>query len=322
MANEIVLPAYVDAVTEEGNKAVFEIGGLHPGYGHTIGNSLRRVLLSSLEGSSVVSVKMEGVNHEFSTIPGIAEDVITILLNIKQVRFRLFGDEPQVAHISVRGAKEVTAADIQTPSQLEIVDSSIHIATLGSKDAVFEVEIVVDKGLGYVPRESHRKEKVNVGELMLDAVYSPVRRVNYEVENMRVGDRTDYNKLRLFIETDGTISPRESLSSSLEILVNQLNAITRLTRKETTTEELTEQQSSPEIQTEGSASQVDYLKKPIELLELSPRSQAALERAGINIIGDLMALKPDEIKAIPGVGAVSLREVRRAVGRFGLILGE
>lgn len=319
MIHEIVLPSYAHIVYEEGNKAMFEIGGLHPGYGHTIGNSLRRILLSSLEGSSVTAVRFEGVNHEFSTIPHVKEDVLTILLNLKQVRFRMLGDEPQTAHISVRGEKEVTSADIKTPTQLEVIDGSIHIATLTEKNAELKAEIMVGKGLGYVPREELQKSKVDIGMLTLDAAYSPVRRVNYEVENMRVGERTDYNRLRLFIETDGTITPEEAFRHAVEICTKQLNAVvSRLSEKPIESGEVVERADAPQ----ASEGQFNHSEDSVGVLELSDRVGKALEKAGINTIGQLVSKDAKEVKAIPGIGAVALQEIRRAVGKFGFVLGE
>lgn len=222
----IKLPEKPRVILREGNRAVFEIDGLYPGYGITIGNALRRILLSSLEGAAITMLKMKGVSHEFSTIPGVMEDTVDLLLNIKQVRLRLFGDEPQKISLKVKGKRDVTAGDIKTPTQVEVVNTDLHVATLTAKNADFDMEMTVEKGFGYVPVEGRKRGgKLEVGTIAVDAIFTPMRKVSYEVENMRVGDRTDYNRLRLHIETDGTISPESALANSLAVLRDQVQAI-------------------------------------------------------------------------------------------------
>ncbi|MEK9148239.1 MAG: DNA-directed RNA polymerase subunit alpha, partial [Patescibacteria group bacterium] len=208
-------------VLEEGNRAVFEIEGLWPGYGHTVGNAIRRALLSSLEGAAITSVKIEGVQHEFSTLPGVLEDMVELTLNLKGVRFRMHGPGPYTATLAVKGEKEVTAADIKAPSQLEVVNPEQHIAVLTDKKAALVMDLVVDKGVGYQPVESRQKEKIEIGTIALDAAFSPLRLVNYEVENMRVGERTDFNRVRFHIETDGSVTPREAFLAAAKILQEQ-----------------------------------------------------------------------------------------------------
>jgi DNA-directed RNA polymerase subunit alpha len=212
-------------ISEKGNSAVFEIEALYPGYGVTVGNSLRRVLLSSLPGSAVAKMKIKGVAHEFSTIPGVFEDVIQIMLNLKKLRFKIFTDEPQTASLRVKGEREVKGKDFQLPSQLELVNKDEHIASLTAKSADLEIEIEVEKGIGYLAREKRKRGKLNVGEILLDAIYTPVRRVGYQVENMRVGERTDFDRLSLDIETDGTITPSEALIQASKILLEQFSFI-------------------------------------------------------------------------------------------------
>ena len=210
-------------IKKEKNKAIFEIEALYPGYGVTIGNALRRVLLSSLEGAAVTQMKIKGISHEFSTIPGVLEDVVTIMLNLKQLRFRMIGEEPQRAVLKVKGEKEVKGADFELPTQLELVNPEAHIATLTSKNASLEMEILVEKGVGYLPRERKRKEKLEIGVIPVDAIFTPVKRVAMKTENMRVGERTDFDKLFLEIETDGTISPNEAFLKACQILVDQFS---------------------------------------------------------------------------------------------------
>jgi len=319
----ISLPSKPKIVREEGNKGVYEIDGLYAGYGHTLGNSLRRVILSSLPGSAVTRVKIEGVAHEFSTIPGVKEDVINILLNLKKVRFKLHSDEPQTATISAKGVKTVTAKDIKTSSQLEGLNKDQHIASLTSKDASLEMEIAVEKGLGYVPRERLHSGKVGVGEIVMDAVFTPIKRVNYEVENMRVGDRTDYNRLRFSIETDGIISPREALEKAIEIVINHLRAIIGFKEDEPALpEEAGESGAAAEEEKEREAKQEDseILKTRIEDLQLSSRTLSALSDAGVRTVGGLVRKKEKDLLDMEGVGKKAIQEIRRALGNYGLIL--
>ncbi len=226
----INLPTQPKIVKKEDNRAIFEIEALYPGYGVTIGNSLRRVLLSSLPGAAVTQVKIKGISHEFSTIPGVLEDVILIMLNLKQLRFRLFIDEPQKATLKVKGEKEIKGSDFVLPSQVELVNKDCHIATLTTKSAELEMEIQIGKGIGYSPREARKapagilQEKLQIGAIPLDAIFTPVKRVSYRIENMRVGERTDYDRLFLDIETDGVISPEEAFVQASEILVNHFSS--------------------------------------------------------------------------------------------------
>src|SRR3989338_1075091 len=221
---KIIMPSKPRTVTEEGNKGVFEIDGLNPGYGHTLGNSLRRIILSSLPGASVTSVKIDGVSHEFQTMDGIKEDVIIMILNLKKVRFKMLSDEPQTATLSIKGPKEITAADIKTGGQMEILNGDLHIVEITGK-VHLNIEMKIEKGLGFIAKEVFQKEKVDIGTIAVDAIFTPIRRVSYEVENMRVGDKTNHNRLRISLETDGTLSPLEALSRSIEIMINQLKAI-------------------------------------------------------------------------------------------------
>ena len=203
----IALPSKPRVVNETERSGTYEIDGLYPGYGYTLGNSLRRIILSSLPGAAVTHVKLPGVAHEFSTIEGVKEDVVTILLNIRKIRLQLTTDEPQTITLNVKGPKEVTAADLKLPGQVEILNPDQHIADVTGK-GTFELELRAERGLGYIPKEEHQKERVEIGSIALDAIFSPIRRANYEVENMRVGDRTDFNRLRIHIRTDvrGVIS--------------------------------------------------------------------------------------------------------------------
>jgi len=237
----IPLPLKPKIVKSEKNKAIFEIEALYPGYGVTIGNSMRRILLSSLEGAAVTQVKIKNVSHEFSTIAGVMEDVVTIILNLKQLRFKLFGEVSQRAVLKVRGEKKVTGSDFDLPSQLELANPDCQIATLTSKSAELEMEILVEKGIGYLSRDVRKKgEELGVGLIPVDAIFTPIKRVGFRVENMRVGERTDFDRLFLEIETDGIITPESAFFRAAEILVQHFSLL-----KETFEEKVKEEKPAP-----------------------------------------------------------------------------
>jgi len=223
METNILLPKPPKIIKKDANRAIFEIENCYPGYGMTLGNAFRRVLLSSLPGAAITAVKIKGVDHEFSTIPHVLEDAIQIILNLKQVRFKLALEEPVTLTLKVKGEKEVKASDIKLTSDVEIVNKDAHIATLTDKRAELEMEIDVDFGLGYITVEQRKKDKLPVGYIAIDAVFSPLKRANYEVENMRVGDRTDFNRLKIDIETDGSVTPEEAFQEASKILVGHFN---------------------------------------------------------------------------------------------------
>lgn len=221
----IAIPQKPEYISLGENHGKFEILGCYPGYGTTLGNALRRVLLSSLEGAAIRSVKITGVTHEFTTIPGVMEDVVQILLRLKQIRFRLHGDEPVKIALKVKGDRVVTAKDFKVPSNIEIVDGDQMIATITDKKTELEMEVEIDRGVGYVSVEARDREEREIGVIAVDSIYSPVKRVNYEVENMRVGKRTDYDKITLEIVTDGSITPEEAFMKSVAILIDQFTAL-------------------------------------------------------------------------------------------------
>ncbi|MER3407105.1 MAG: DNA-directed RNA polymerase subunit alpha [Patescibacteria group bacterium] len=223
--NDLILPDKPKLILSEKNKAIFEIKPLYPGYGVTLGNALRRVLLSSLLGAAIVKVRIENVLHEFSTIPGVYEDVLDILLNLKKVRLKMQIEEPVELTLETQGKKEIKAKDINTPAGVEIVNPDHHIATLTDDNASLKMVLVAEKGRGYVLSEELTKEKLIAGEIVLDANFSPVINVSYEVENIRYLERTDYNLLRLVIETDGTKTPQEALEEALDILIKQFQSL-------------------------------------------------------------------------------------------------
>lgn len=310
----IVLPSKPRIISEQDFSGSYEIDGLYPGYGHTLGNSLRRIILSSLPGSSITSVKIEGVSHEFSVIPGVKEDVITIILNLKKVRFSVVSDEPQVISLKVKGAKEITAGDMKLPGGVEVLNPEQPIATLTDKSSEIDMEITIEKGLGFVSKDVIQKNRVDIGQITMDAIFTPIRRVSYEVENMRVGDRTDFNRLKVFIETDGTITPKEALEKSIEIMINQLKAIVGF--KE---EEIIMPSSSVSMEAPKDADE-DSLKTRIDTLNLSARTQNALANANIRTVGGLARKKEKDILEIEGLGAKGLTEIREVLATFGITL--
>ena len=222
MEYKISLPLKPKVIKKDDNHAIFEIDNCYPGYGITIGNAFRRVLLSSLSGAAITAVKIKGVSHEFSTMPNVLEDVIQIILNLKQIRFKLNADINEMkVELKINGEKEVKAKDIKVTSEIEVINKDAHIATLTSPKAKLEMEIEIGTGLGYVPVEQRRKEKLEIGAIALDAMYTPIKKVNYEVENMRVGDKTDFNRVKIDIETDGSIEPEKAFDRAANILLEQ-----------------------------------------------------------------------------------------------------
>ncbi len=325
--HNIVLPSKPKVVKEEDFSGVYEVDGLYPGYGHTLGNSLRRIILSSLEGAAIVSIKIDGVSHEFSTIEGIKEDVITILLNLKKVRIRLNTSEPTILKLSVKGQKDVTAGDIEAPSQAEILNPDQHICSITDKNTELSMEIEVRKGLGYVPKEVLGEGRTDIGTIVLDASFTPIRRVNYEVENMRVGNRTDFNRLRVFVETDGTLTPREALEQSIQIMISQLRAIVGFKEEVAVEEEelqsIAEEAASAEAAEEAEAAKeedTEFLKTRVESLNLSTRTTNALTEANIRTVGGLVRKREEDILALPGLGVKGVQEIKRALSNFGVTL--
>lgn len=223
------LPEQIKVLSKEGNRAKFEISPLMPGYGATIANPLRRILLSSLPGTAVTSVKIKGVDHEFSTISGVLEDVIEIIMNLKKVRFKLHTDGPVKLTLESSGLGQVKASDIKLNADVELINDDQHIATITEKKTSLSIEIDIEKGVGYVPVEQRRKEKLAIGAIAIDAVFSPVKMVNFDVESIRVGDRIDFNKVSMEIETDGSIEPEAALKQAAEILMDHMKIVSEIT---------------------------------------------------------------------------------------------
>jgi DNA-directed RNA polymerase subunit alpha len=307
----IILPSKPRIVSEDGNKGTYEIDNLYPGYGHTLGNSLRRIILSSLPGCAITSVSIDGVSHEFSTIEGVKEDVITILLSLKRIRFQMVGDEPQKISLSVKGPKQVTAKDFATTGQVDILNKDQAIAEITKKDTALNITVTIERGLGYVAKEEHKKEKVEIGAISVDANFTPIRRASYEVENMRVGDKTDHNRLRVVIETDGTLTPRLALEKSVQAMIEQLQAIVGFASKEDyAISEPTEFKVADEVSESG--------KTKVEDLGLSTRTLNALISAGIKTASGITKKKEDDILALEGLGEKGVQEIKKALEDIGL----
>ena len=313
MDYSIVLPSKPRIVSEEGNAGVYEIDGFYPGYGHTLGNSLRRIILSSIPGAAITAVKIDGVPHEFATMAGVKEDVISIILNLKKVRIRVIDNQPHTLTLSMKGVKEVTAGDIVVPGQVEILNPTQKIATLTDKSASLDIELSVETGLGYVPKEVIQKDRSEIGSIALDAIFTPIRRAHYEIENMRVGDKTNFNRLRLSIETDGTLTPREALERSITVMIQQLKAIIGFKEEETAIA----QDMAPEVSQEASE---DVMKTRIEELELTTRTANALTQGSIRTLGGLVRKAEGDILSIEGIGQKGLDEIKDSLKRYGLTL--
>ncbi len=325
---KIILPSKPRIVLEENNKGVFEIDGLYPGYGHTLGNSLRRIILSSLPGASITSIKIDGISHEFQTMDGIKEDVIVMILNLKKIRFKMISDEPQMVTLSVKGPKEVTAKDVKTGGQVEILNPELYIVEVTGK-VDLNIEMKVEKGLGFVPKEILQKEKVDIGMIAVDGIFTPIRRVAYEVENMRVGDNTNYNRLRISIETDGTLTPREAFLKSIEIMIYQLKSIIDfkevevpiLENKEVAVKNIGKDKKEDNEEKKGDDF-TDVLKTRTDSLDLSTRTLNALTAGNVRTLGGLARKKREDLLEIEGIGEKGISEIKKVLSKFGLNLKE
>ena len=300
------------------NRATFEIEELYPGYGLTIGNTLRRVMLSSLPGAAITSIKIKDINHEFSTLPGVLEDMVDIILNLKQIRFKVYGDEPQIVTLKARGEKEVRASDIKLVSQVEITNPDSHIATLTAKNAVLEMEMKVEKGLGYSSIESRKREKQEVGDIAIDAIFTPIKMINYEVEDMRVGDKTNYNRLKFDIETDGTITPAEALTGAADLLINHFKIVALPVTKAIKAEE--EKVELRPLKKEIEKEEIDVMKIKVEDLKLSGRTQNVLLNNHVKTVAGILRLSERELLGFQGLGDKATKEIKKALGKLGLTL--
>ena len=301
-----------EKLTEDGKYGRFVVEPLERGFGNTLGNSLRRVLLSSLEGCAVTSIKIDGVLHEFSTIPGVKEDVTEIVLNMKSVVAKLYETSPKVVEISAQGPCVVTAGDIKCDSEVEILNPEQHIATLG-EDAKLNMEITIDKGRGYIPAERNKLISGNnvIGVLHIDSIYTPVLKVNYTVDNTRVGQITDYDKLTLDVWTNGVINAQEAVSLAAKVLTEHLNLFVNLSDKASSAEVMVEKDDKGKEK---------ILEMTIEDLDLSVRSFNCLKRAGINTVEDLINKSEEDMMKVRNLGRKSLEEVIQKLNSLGFSL--
>jgi len=297
----ISLPKKPKVVDRDENWAKFEVDSLYPGYGITIGNSLRRVLLSSLEGAACTQVKIEGAQHEFSTISGVLEDVVSIVMNLKQINFKMFSDEPQTVTLSVKGEKEVKASDLEMPSQVEVVNEGSHIATITDGSKELEMELRIEKGVGYIPKERIKEGKLETGNIALDAVFTPIERVSFDVEDMRVGERTDFNRLTLEVETDGSITPEKAFVEASNILTSHFSLLG---------EGLQERKEKKE----------EALSTDVEDLDLSTRTVNALQENNIKTVSGIVRRKEETLLDLPGLGQKGVDEIKEVLSKHGLEL--
>lgn len=296
--------------TEDGSYGKFVIEPLERGYGITLGNSLRRILLSSLPGVAANSIKIEGVLHEFSTIKGVKEDVTEIILNIKSLALKMSGDGPKIIYIDAEGTGEVTAGDIKTDEDVEVVNKDLHIATLDN-DGKLYMEIEVNRGRGYVTQNRNKREDMPIGTVPVDSIYTPIKRVNFSVENTRVGQITDYDKLTIEIWTNGTIRPEEAISLSAKILIEHFKLFMTLTDHADDVEIMVEKEEDKKEK---------VLEMTIEELDLSVRSYNCLKRAGINTVQELTERSMEDMMKVRNLGKKSLEEVEQKLEALELSL--
>lgn len=301
-----------EELSEDGSYGRFVVEPLERGYGTTLGNSLRRVLLSSLPGVAATYLKLDGVVHEFSTIPGVKEDVTEIVLNLKGLTAKILSDGPKVVYIDAEGPCEVTAADIKADSEVEILNPEMHIATL-SKGGKLGMELTIDKGRGYVPAERNKQLNNTIGVIPMDSIYTPVNKVNYKVENTRVGQVTDFDKLTLEVWTNGVISAEDAVSLAAKIITEHLNLFVNLSAEGAGADIMVEK---------GDAGKEKVLEMTIEELDLSVRSFNCLKRAGINTVEDLISRTEDDVIKVRNLGRKSLEEVINKLDSLGFTLSK
>lgn len=316
----IDLPAKIEFSKLTDREATLVVEPLFPGYGTTIGNALRRVLLSSLPGAAVTAVKIKGVDHEFSTVPGVKEDVVELLLNLKKLRLKVHSDQAVKLNLKKTGAGEVMADAIETPSEVEIVNPDQLIATLTSKQAKLDMEITVQAGRGYVPVEQRDKEKLDIGTIAVDAIFSPIRSVSFQVENIRVGQMTDYDKITMMIRTDGTVPPKAAVDQAAKILVDHFGLFTDVrAKKEAKPLKGVVAAALPGQQAKMNLGENDAA---IEDLKLSTRTTNALYGAGLKKLSDVVSRSESELLSLSGFGETALKEVRKLLKKRGLSLRE
>ena len=296
LQKDILLPSELKVVSEKDNKGTYEIDGLYPGYGHTLGNSLRRIILSSIPGVGITKIMIKGVPHEFDIVEDVKEDALTIVLNLKKVIFKLDSDDKVNLKLIKKGKGEVKASDIELPTGVEIINPDQYLFTISEKQREVEIDIEISKGLGYVTKEDileHQKAKV--GEIIMDTSFAPIKRVSYEVSNTRVGDRTDFNKVVFFIETDGSVTPSDAINKSINIMIKQLTAVLGNRLEE-----------EAEIVTHDTG-------ETIAVLNLDENILGKLANAGILKVDDLKKKTDEELLKIDGIDESILKDIKRAL---------
>ena len=329
MNNHITLPIAPRAVAHSGNEATFVIENCFPGYGITLGNSLQRVLLSSLSGAAVIGAKIEGADHEFTTLDGVLEDVLTILLNLKKVKLNLSSDEAIRGTLNIKGGKgevEVTAGNFKFPSEVKVIDPKIHLATLTSAKVNLKIEVVVERGLGYrTATENRATHDFEAGMMAIDSIFSPVAKVNYRIDNMRVGERTDFNRLTLTIGTDGSLTPEDALAQASQTLADQFTRVAQFAAPEAVKaakKSGKKKAAGKAGEPEGGAKTAAVALDTLADLKLSSRITNIFEENGVGTIDALLNLGESKLGQIPGIGDKAVKEIRRKLGRLGLILNK
>lgn len=316
---EITLPTKIKLEEKSDNEALVIVEPCYPGYGTTLGNALRRVLLSSLPGAAVSAVKIKGVDHEFSTIENVKEDVVEIIMNLKSLRLAVFTEEPVKLKLVSKGAKEVKAADLESSPDVKIANPDLVIATGTHKNTELEMEITVEKGRGYVTTEQKSAKDLEVGTLLVDSIFTPVLKVGYKIENIRLGKKTDYDKLVLDIKTDGTLPPLEAFNEAAKVLVKQFNFLASpeeaIKKAEEEEKQELEEKQAKEKETEGSGA-------PIQELNFSTRTFNALSKAKIRTVDDLAKKTEKDLLILEGLGQTALDEIKRALKKIGSTLPE
>ncbi len=317
-------PIYISLKAEKGDLGGrFVIEGCYPGYGNTLGNALRRVLLSSMDGVAITGVKIKGILHEFSTLDGVMEDMVQVILNLKKIRFiiEMEGEEKINAVLKHKGEGKVTAGEIKCPTGLKVVNTDQLIATITDKKTDLEMELIIERGLGYVPVEQQEREEKEIGVIAVDAIYTPIKRVSYEVENMRVGKRTDYEKIYLDIFTDGSLTPREAFRKAVKILMDQFAAIWEIAETKIAEEKEEEPKENKEVEKKSEMPKESGEQMSVEdLKNLSTRTLNALKNNRIKRVKDIVKLSDEELIALEGMGEKGVKEIKKALGSMGLVL--
>ncbi|MBI3335840.1 MAG: DNA-directed RNA polymerase subunit alpha [Candidatus Portnoybacteria bacterium] len=331
---EIPLPKAPRIVASKDNQGTFVIEDLYPGYGVTMANALRRIALSSIPGAAVIAVKIKDVDHEFSTIPGVLEDVGEIILHIKKMRFEVYGEEVFEAHVKVKGERLVKAGDFKFPSEVKIINTELPIATLTDKKSELEMTVWITKGVGYELANEHNPKLVpqGVGTLKVDSIFTPTIAANFEVENMRVGERTDYNRIIFNVQTDGTISPQDAFERSVETLIHQFNAIAKVKpaqgSKVTSKGEGVKESNREKVVTLPEKAAKLGVEPPISPrffiahLKLSSRIEKILKRHRLKTIAQLLRQSEADFLKIDGIGEAAVKEIKRKLGKAGFVLGK